>query len=81
MAVGTGAAIGIETRALQGLDVAAQVVSEVFFVVVCARDHASIGVVVEGGSVQAAEVVVAVGHDLGFATAYPVGISNYFNFG
>jgi hypothetical protein len=38
---------------LQGLDVAPQVVSEVFVVVVGARDHACIRVVVEGGGAQA----------------------------
>ena len=53
LAVGAGAAIGIEARALQGLDVAPQVVSEVFVVVVGARDHACIRVVVEGGGAQA----------------------------
>ena len=47
--------------ALEGLDVAPQVVSQVFVVVVRARDHASVRVVVKGGAAQAAEVVVAVG--------------------
>ena len=50
------------------MDVAAQVVSQVFVVVVGARDHPCVRVVVEGGCAQAAEVVV--GHDLGFSTIY-----------
>ena len=60
LAIGASAAIGVEARALQGLDVTPQVVSEVFVVVVGARDHACIRVVVKGGAAQAAEVVVAV---------------------
>ena len=48
LAVGTGAAIGVKARALQGLDVAAQIIAQVFVVVV------------KGGATQAAEVVVAV---------------------
>ena len=59
--------------ALEGLDVAPQVVSQVFVVVAGARDHARIRVVVEGGGAQAAEVVVGVGHDLGFTATYPRG--------
>ena len=46
--------------ALHGLDVAAQVVAQVFVVVVGARDHTRIRVVVKGGAAQTAEVVVAV---------------------
>ncbi len=60
LAVGTAAAIGVVARALQGLDVTPQVVSEVFVVVVGARDHTRIRVVVKGGTAQATEVVVAV---------------------
>ena len=55
------------------MDVAPQVVSEVFVVVVGARDHPCVRVVVEGGAAQATEVVVGVGHDLGFAAAYTRG--------
>jgi len=55
------------------LDVAPQVVGEVFVVVVGARDHTSIRVVVKGGAAQAAEVIVAVRKDLGFAAAYTRG--------
>jgi hypothetical protein len=39
LAVGTGAAIGVKAGALQGLDVAPQVIAQVFVVVVGARDH------------------------------------------
>ena len=73
LAIGAGAAIGVKARALQGLDVATQVVSEVFVVVVGARDHPSVRVVVKGGAAQAAEVVIAVRHDLGLATTYTRG--------
>ena len=73
LAIGAGAAIGVEARALQGLDVTPQVVAQVFVVVVGARDHPRVGVVVKGGAVQAAEVVVRVGHDLGFTATYPRG--------
>jgi hypothetical protein len=61
--------------ALQSLDVAAQIVGKVFVVVVVvgARDHARVRVVVKGGAAQTAEVVVGVGHDLRFATAYARG--------
>ena len=62
-----------EELELQGLDVAAQVIAQVFVVIVGARDHARVRVVVKGGATQAAEVVVGVGHDLGFAAAYPRG--------
>ena len=55
------------------MDVAAQVVAQVFVVVVGARDHAHVRVVVKGGAAQAAEVVVAVRHNLGFAAMYARG--------
>ena len=73
LAVGTGAAIGVKARALQGLDVTPQVVSEVFVVVVGAGYHARVRVVVKGGAAQATEVVVGVGHDLGFTATYTRG--------
>ena len=72
LAIGAGATILVKTRTLQGLDIATQVVSEVFVVVVGAGDHTSVGVVVEGGGAQAAEVVVAVRYNGGFPPTYPV---------
>jgi hypothetical protein len=50
LAVGAGAAVLVVARALQGLDVAAQVVGEGFVVLVAVGDAACIAVFVEGGA-------------------------------
>lgn len=50
LAVGAGAAVLVVARALQGLDVAAQVVGQRLIVLVAVGDAACIAVFVEGGA-------------------------------
>ncbi len=69
LAKGTGAGIGIKTGALQGLDVAAQVVAQVFVVVVRSTYHGCIRIIVVRGSGESTEVIVAIAVNLGLAPA------------